>query len=202
MHDDGGRPPGTAPLPTLQAGGFSASVDAYAWEPAPDPHPRQMRLWFVSLLGRQEAVKALWARLIKGEVATLATETLGSARFCSLAPEGPGAWRFLTAGLPHAAAYQGVLLPECARFLADRPDFLLLPRAGDDPAALHYRFLNRRLDLPLHPSWAAWLWARALDCGEARPLEAHGLTAYRCVPDAAALAAALTPAVHRGVLRV
>ncbi len=113
-------------LPTLELEGFSASVDAYAWEPAPDPRPRQMRLWFVSLLGRQEAVKALWARLIKGEVATLATETLGSARFCALAPEGPGAWRFLTAGLPHAAAYQGVLLPECARFLADRPDIVLL----------------------------------------------------------------------------
>ncbi|MBI4499076.1 MAG: hypothetical protein HY689_14395 [Chloroflexi bacterium] len=43
-------------LPVLDAGGFSASVDAFAWEPDPDPTARRMRLWFLSLLGPQQSL--------------------------------------------------------------------------------------------------------------------------------------------------
>lgn len=189
-------------LPILQAAGFSASVDAFAWERDADPGARQMRLWFVSLLGPQQAVKALWARLVKGELATLSFEALGMARFCALAPERPRGWRFFAASLPTAAGYQGVLVPEMALFATERTDFLLLPRRAQDAAGLHYRFVNRRLDLPLHVSWADWLWQRALRTGEAVALEAQGLMAYRCAPDAEALAADLTAAVRRGVLRI
>ena len=192
-------------LPTLHAGGFGASVDALAWEPEPDPEARRMRLWFVSLLGAQQAVKALWARLLKGETATVRWEALGRSRFCALAPEGPRTWRFLTASQPASAGYQGLLLPEAAVYGAERADFLLLPPADADivaAAQLHYRYLNRRVDLPLHPAWSAWLWERAQRIGEAVPLEAHGIRAYRCAPDVARLAGDLSAAVRRGELTV
>lgn len=187
-------------LPILQAGGFGASVDAYAWEPDPDQGQRLMRLWFLSLLGPQQAVKALWARLVKGEVATLSVETLGVARFCRLAADGPQAWRFLTASLPTAAGYQGVLVPQVAFHTHEALDFLLLPRDSQEAATLHYRFLNRRVDLPLHPSWADWLWQRALQAGEAKPLEAMGLLAYHCQPRIDALQSDLSAAVRDGTL--
>ncbi|WP_040668437.1 hypothetical protein, partial [Nitrolancea hollandica] len=166
-----------ATLPVLHAGGFSASVDAFAWEP--DLAARRMQLWFLSLLGPKEAVKALWARLIKGEVAAISFEAFGRARFCALAPEGPRRWRFFTATLRSAAGYHGVLVPEAALFTTERADFLLLPRQLDEAARLHYQFLNRRLDLPLHSNWADWLWERALGTGEAVALEAQRLHAYR-----------------------
>src|SRR4051812_39069657 len=85
-------------LPVLQAGGFGASVDAFAWEPDSDGNPLRMRPWIISLLGSQQAVKALWALLIKGETASLSFEA-GSARFCALAPEGARGWRFFRASL-------------------------------------------------------------------------------------------------------
>lgn len=198
MDANAASPPSDDP-PILEAAGFSAHVDAYAWEHSTDG--RQMQLWFLSLLGTAGSVKALWARLLKGEVATLGGGMPQRARFCTLRDEGTGSWRFLTATLPRSAGYHGVLLPEAARFHGDRPDFLLLARADDDTAALHYRFLNHRLDLPLHPTWADWLWARALDCGEAVALEAHDLAAYHCAPDADKLSAALSMAVRAGVLR-
>lgn len=188
-------------LPVLQAGGFSASIDAYAWE-ADTAQDRRMRLWFLSLLGSQQAVRALWARLIKGEVATVSTEILGTARFCALAPEGPQGWRFFTASLPAAAGFQGVFVPRIAFYTHDGLDFLLLPRQPEEAALLHYRFLNRRLDLPLHPTWADWLWQRALRVEEVIPLEALGLHAYRCQPNVEALAADLTQAVRDGALDV
>jgi hypothetical protein len=191
-----------APFPVLQAAGFSASVDAFAWEPDTDPAVRRVRLWFVSLLGSQEAVKAVWARLVTGEVAILTAVNPAEARFCALAPEGPRGWRFFTAGLRAVAGYHGVLVPESARYLAERVDFLILPRQPDEAPGLHYRFLNRRLDLPLHPDWAQWLWDRARRTGEAVALESHGLHAFRCVPNADALAADLGTAVRQGMLDV
>lgn len=193
-----GRTVETETLPVLQAAGFSASVDVFAWEP--DPAARQMRLWLLSLLGPQESVKALWARLIKGETATLSFEDLGDAHFCALAPEGPRGWRFFTANLRAAAGYHGLLVPEAALYGGERTDFLLLVRRLEEAPMLHYRFLNRRLDLPLHPSWVTWLWDRALGSGEAIALESRGLSAYRCVPNAERLAVDLGAAIADGTL--
>jgi hypothetical protein len=160
-----------------------------------------MRLWLVSLVGSQQAVKALWAHLVKGETATLSAGD-ASVHFCALAAECARSWRFFRASLPAAGGYHGLLLPEVALFSAERPDFLLLRRAKDDATSLHYRFLNRRVAVPLHPSWADWLWDRALRSGETRVLESRGLDAYRCVPDEAALAADLAAAIRRGTLRL
>ena len=198
----GAEPRGSVPLPILQAGGFSATADAYAWEPDPDPATHRMRLWFLSLLGSQEAVKALWARLVKGETATMALEHLGTAGFCALAPERPRRWRFFTASLRSVGGYHGVLVPESALYLAERPDFLLLARSAEEAAALHYRFLNRRLDLPLHPLWATWLWDRGLRAAETVALESLGVQAYRCIPNPEALASDVGEALRRDALPV
>ncbi len=187
-------------LPVLQAGGFTASVDAFAWEPGPEPDAWRMRLWFLSLLGSRETVRAFWARLIKGETATMSRDHLGRARFCALEADGPRRWRFVSVGLQTVAGYHGVLVPETARYTAEGLDFLLLPRTAAEAPVLHYRFLNRRLDLPLHAAWADWLWERARRTGEAVTLESHGVQAYRCMPQADVLAADLSTAVRGGAL--
>jgi hypothetical protein len=193
------KPPG---LPILDAGGFAANVDAYAWEPDPDPAARRMRLWFLSLLGPQQAIKAVWARLVRGEIATFSREALGQVHFCALAPEGPRSWRAHTASLPGASGHQLVLLPEAARHAAARDDILLLPRAAEEAPLLHFRFLDRRVDLPLYAGWSDWLWRRALRTGEAVALEAEGILAYRCAPQPEQLAAELSAAVATGALGV
>jgi hypothetical protein len=48
-----------------------------------------MRLWFLSLFGPQQAVKAVWARLVRGEIATFSRAALGQVHFGALAPESP-----------------------------------------------------------------------------------------------------------------
>ncbi len=65
-----------------------------------------------------------------------------------------------------------------------------------EAAALNYRFLNRRVDLPLHPSWAGWLWERGLDANEIEALESLGVHAYRCRPDPSALQEDVSQAVR------
>ncbi len=69
------------PLHTVRAAGFSAAVDAFALDGE--------QLWFISMLGSQQSVRALWARLVKGETAYLSGEDLGSgASECGLARQG------------------------------------------------------------------------------------------------------------------
>jgi hypothetical protein len=187
-------------LPLVQSSGFSVSTDAFVWEPEADPSAGRMRLWFLSLLGSQQALKAIWARLLKGELVTISREALGQVRFGVLAPEGPRGWRSYTASLPAAAGHQLVLLPEVARYQWIRDDFLLLARSAEEVPLLHFRFLDRRVDVPLHPLWRDWLWERALRSGEAVSLEAEGVLAYRCVPNRDALAEELTQAIRGGSL--
>lgn len=190
------------PLPLVQTGGFTVSTDAFVWEPDQDADPGRMQLWFLSLLGSQQALKAIWARLLKGELVTISREALGQVRFCTLAPEGPKGWRRFTAHLPAAAGHQLVLLPESARYASAREEFLILPRAVEDAPLVHFRFLDRRIDLPLHPIWRGWLWDRAIRCGEALGLEAEGVFAFRCRPNPEALATDLSAAIRDGTLGV
>ena len=46
-------------LYTISAGGFSATADAFARDPDSEG------LWFLSMVGAQSALKAIWAALLK-----------------------------------------------------------------------------------------------------------------------------------------
>ena len=180
-------------LLTIRAGGFSATVDGCA--------DGGNELWFLSMLGHQQAVRAIWARLVKGEAGFLSSTELGGEP-TPLAREAWGTWRFTGMRVPSGSAYHGMLIPEIAAYATDRLDFLLLVREQDDAAQLHFRFLARRLDLPLHPSWAGWLWRRGLETDEAEQLESIGVQAYRCRPRPEALRADIGDAVRRRELVV
>ena len=119
-----------------------------------------------------------------------------------LAREAWGTWRFTGMRLPSASAYHGMLIPEMAAYVTDRPDFLVLVREQDDAAQLHFRFLARRLDLPLHPSWADWLWRRGLENGEVEQLESVGVQAHSCRPQPETLRADISDGVRRRELVV
>jgi hypothetical protein len=206
-----------ADLPRLQAGGFGATVEAYALDGDPGC-PGQARLWLVSLLASRQAVEAIWAALVTGKTALLSTRALGPARPCALAPEGPRGWPSPIVKLRESALAHGLIHPRSAHYAHDRADFLLVPRLDPrgaesvDPlvaarawAALttqHFRFLNRRVDTPLHPAWATWLWERAVRRGEAAELDSYGLAAYRCAPDVAALTADVQAGIRAGDLPV
>jgi hypothetical protein len=166
-------------LRLIRAAGFHANVDACAQD--------EGQIWFLSMLGSQQAVRAIWARLVKGETTYLAEDEFAGGSPCWLAREAWGTWRFSSARLPSGSAHHGMLVPGLAAYAGERQDFLLMVRDGAAAAALHYRFLNRRLDLPLHASWASWLWERGQTSGEIEALESIGVLAYRCRPDAAAL---------------
>ncbi len=188
-------------LYTISAGGFSATADAFARDPDSEG------LWFLSMVGAQSALKAIWAALLKRppESAHLLAGTDGLAlsggfHRCEVPHETIGTWTTKIARLPVSGGYHGMVYTRLAEYAFERDAFLLLAPGEAEAPALHHRFLDRRSPLPLHRSWAQWLWERGLASGEVSRLQSAGVAAWRCTPDAEALRDDLAAAVAAGTL--
>ena len=188
-------------LHTISAGGFSATVDAFARDDVTGG------LWFLSMVGSQTALKAIWASLLKQppEVAHLIRGADGMAltgeyQRCHVPYESIGTWTAKIARLPVSGGHHALVYSRTAEYSFERDSFLLLAQSDEEAPALHHRFLDRRSPLPLHDSWTDWLWERGTANGEIQPLQTVGIAAYRCVPDGERLREDLSRAVASGQL--
>ncbi len=188
-------------LYTISAGGFSATADAFARDPDSEG------LWFLSMVGAQSALKAIWVALLKRplESAHLLAGADGLAlsggfHRCEVPHETIGTWTTKIARLPVSGGWHAMVYTRMAEYAFERDAFLLLAPGEAEAPALHHRFLDRRNPLPLHRSWAQWLWERGLASGEISRLQSAGVAAWQCVPDAEALRNDLAAAVAAGTL--
>ena len=163
-------------LYTVSAGGFSATADAFARDPDSEG------LWFLSMVGSQSAVKAIWAALLKQppDAAHLLAGTDGMAlsggfHSCAIPHETVGTWTTKIARLPVSGGWHALVYTRMAEYAFEREGFLLLAPGEEEAPALHQRFLDRRSPLPLHRSWAEWLWRRGLARREIVPLQSAGI---------------------------
>ena len=189
--------PNAGDLYTVSAGGFSATADAFARDPDTED------LWFLSMVGAQTALKAVWAALLKQppEPAFLESGTTSADyRRCLVPRHTVGTWTTRIARLPVSGGWHALVYTRMAEYAFDREAFLLLAQSEEEAPALHYRFLDRRSPLPLHRYWAEWLWRRGLESGEIVPLQSAGVLAYRCDPDPERLRDDLSEAVAAGRL--
>ncbi len=193
--------PDTRDLYTISANGFSATADAFARDPDSEG------LWFLSMVGAQSALKAIWAALLKRppETAHLLAGTDGNVlsggfHRCEVPYETLGTWTTKIARLPVSGGWHALVYTRLAEYAFERDAFLLLAPGEEEAPALHHRFLDRRSPLPLHRNWADWLWRRGLAEDEIVPLQSAGIAAYRCTPNAEALREDLSHAVAAGTL--
>ena len=188
-------------LYTISAGGFSATVDAFARD------DRTEGLWFVSMVGSQTALKAIWASLLKQppDAAHLIRGADGMAltggyQKCVIPYETIGSWTTKIARLPVSGGWHALVYTKQAEFSFEKDSFLLLARTEEEAPGLHHRFLDKRSPLPLHGSWAVWLWERGIDNEEIVLLQSVGVSAYRCSPKPKKLREDLSDAVASGRL--
>ena len=188
-------------LHTITAGGFSATVDAFARDDDTDG------LWFLSMVGSQTALKAIWASLLKQppDAAHIIQGADGMAlsggyQRCTVPYETVGTWTTKIARLPVSGGWHALVYTKLAEFNYERDSFLLLAPSEEAAPALHHRFLDRRSPLPLRRSWADWLWRKGLQQGTVVPLQSVGVVAYRCAPKAEWLREDLSEAVASGKL--
>ena len=159
------------------------------------------------MVGSQTALKAIWGSLLKQppDPAHLIRGADGMAlsdgyQRCHVPRETVGTWTTKIARLPVSGGWHALVYTRLAEYAFERDAFLLLAKSEEEAPDLHHRFLDRRSPLPLHRSWADWLWRRALAREEAVPLQSEGVVAYRCDPDAEALRDDLSVAVASGLL--
>ena len=188
-------------LYTISAGGFSATVDAFARDEKNDG------LWFVSMVGSQTALKAIWASLLKQPPDTAhiikgaeGVALSGGYQRCMVPYETVGSWTTKIARLPVSGGWHALVYTKQAEFGFEKDSFLLLAQSEEDAPDLHHRFLDKRSPLPLHGSWAGWLWERGIGNGEIVSLQSVGVSAFRCSPKAKELRAELSDAVASGRL--
>ena len=188
-------------LYTISAGGFSATADAFARDDDTDG------LWFVSMVGSQTALKAIWASLLKQppDAAHIIRGADGMAlsggyQRCAVPHETVGTWTTKIARMPVSGGWHALVYTRLAEFSFERDSFLLLAPSEEEAPALHHRFLDKRSPLPLHRSWADWLWRKGLQQGTIVPLQSVGVVAYRCSPKAEWLREDLSQAVASGRL--
>ena len=188
-------------LYTISAGGFSATADAFARDDATDG------LWFLSMVGSQTALKAISASLLKQppDAAHVIKGADGMAlsgdyQRCVIPHETIGTWTTKIARLRVSGGWHALVYTKTAEFGYEKDSFLLLAQTRKEAPALHHRFLDKRSPLPLHGSWADWLWERGIDNGEVVPLQSVGVLAYRCSPNADRLRDDLSDAVASGRL--
>ena len=188
-------------LHTISAGGFSATADAFARD------EDTQGLWFLSMVGSQTALKAIWASLLKQppDAAHIIRGVDGMApsgnyQRCVVPHDTVGTWTTKIARLPVSGGWHALVYTRLAEYGFERDDFLLLARSEEEAPNLHHRFLDRRSPLPLHRSWAEWLWRKGLRSGAIVPLQSSGVVAYRCSPNAERLREDLSEAVAEGRL--
>ncbi len=206
QEDD--RPEG---LPRLSREGYTVYLDGYAYEGG-NHRGDYRQLLVVSMLGPLQSLRAIWARLLKGEYMELSMGDAGPAHWVNLDPVVSGSyqsgqknqseWTFKTAVLPGSGGHHGLLLPKLARYAHDRTDFIILPRTEEEAKLLHLRYLNRRVEIGMLPEWADFFWARGETTGELKKLRGWGLTAYRATPDLARLRSDVSLALRTGALPV
>lgn len=150
-------------VPLLKTKGFACHVDEAVFGTS-----REGYAHLLSLVGSREAVKAIWARLMKGETTVLHNEV----RTYSVRMNPQDGGKLLTERLP-SGAFHGLLLSKTVL----RGELVICEREEDLPGRF-YTLLSRQLRLPLHNSWKTWLWEHALAEEMVKKLRSQRLHAY------------------------
>ena len=172
-------------------------------------------MWFLSAIGTQQSCRTIAAKLLKAvpEAAVLqpnraAAEAGIPWHFNMLrAPDCPSPWTFSVKRLPESHASHLLIVPQAALHDQTDPLFLLLAPDYGEPdqdrmAQLHCTYLDHRTREPIHPSWAPWLWNRALRTAETHRLAGTGRAAFLCTPDFQRLSLDISTALADGELAI
>ena len=130
-------------LYTITAGGFSATADAFARDEETDG------LWFVSMVGSQTALKAIWASLLKQPPDTAhiikgadGMALSGGYKRCVVPHETVGTWTTKIARLPVSGGWHALVYTKTAEYGFEKDSFLLLAQSEEEAPALHHRLLH------------------------------------------------------------
>ena len=167
-------------------GDSAATVDAFARDDG-----NSDGLWFVSMVGSQTALKAIWASLLKQPPDTAhiirgadGMVLSGGYQRCQVPYETLGTWTTKIARLPVSGGWHALVYTKQAEFGFEKDSFLLLAQSKEEAPGT-----SPPLPRQAQPVAASRLLGCA-GCGseasrrsEIVPLQSVGVFAYRCSPE-------------------
>ena len=183
---------------TISGRGFSATCDAFV------VNQHAETIWFASMIGSRQAIRAISANLmtLPAQRVFLNSDDPGDGYHAFTPAEATRKnWTSRIQRLPNSSIYHGMTYSQTLEYNGDENQFVLITRPHQEEADLYYRFLNRRLTIPLHPEWSQWLWQAGQDYQEIIPLEAHGVSASYCIVSQPSIKKRISEAIQAGQLR-
>jgi len=112
-------------------------------------------VYFMSICGYQVTVKGIVANLL--ENCGISIEVDGVEHYLVRSDMGYKVqMKKLPSGLVHAVVLPKLALPKNDEEKQNR--FFVITQEDQDVLTLFFRHLDEKTEIPLHPSWAAWLW--------------------------------------------
>ena len=112
-------------------------------------------VYFMSVAGYQATVKGIIANLLDNY--GISVEVDGNSHYLTRANFGYKAqMKKLPSGLVHAVLFPKLALPKSEE--EQENEFFILTDKRDELLTLFFRHFDEKTDIPLHPSWARWLW--------------------------------------------
>jgi hypothetical protein len=133
---------------------YSAGIKAYCSDLIVHPYERELAV-FLSISGHQTAIKGIIANFLE-------RNTLKLVHDCNHHYIRRADFNYtyrlkkLPSGMVHAIILPIHALPRNEE--EKRNSFYLLTREHDNIPLLFFRYLDNLTDIPLHESWALWLW--------------------------------------------
>jgi len=125
-------------------------------------------VYYMSIGGYQATVKGIIANLLDNYGISIEIE--GKSHYLTRANFGYKAQlKKLPSGLVHALLFPRLALPKSDD--ENQDSFFIMTDERDKVLTLFFRHLDEKTDIPLHPSWARWLW-KAFENQEGWLLEA------------------------------
>ena len=134
-------------MPELTASGFKAHIEAYLIQ----GNGYYATLYLLSLVGSREAVLAIHARLLKREPLLLGSDTSQAQYVRAGGVDYHLAQGRLPSGRHHALIYSRAILEKQ----------ILIARSEAELMTRHAQAWSAHCEVPIHPTWAAWLWQTA-----------------------------------------
>jgi len=114
-------------------------------------------VYFMSICGYQATVKGIIANLLESYGVILKLEIEGAEYYLDRSSLGYKVQtKKLPSGLVHAVLFPKLALPKNDE--ERQNSFYIFNRDKQDILSLFYRHLDEKTDIPLHPSWAEWLF--------------------------------------------
>ena len=133
---------------------YATGIKAYCSDIIVDPDEPETA-YFVSVCGYQATVKGIIANFLERQ--DLHINLGGTLYYLSRADHGyKMIVKKMPSGLIHGVLFPRLALPKNKE--DEQNSFFIFTEHKKDIPSLFYLHLDERIEIPMHPSWANWLW--------------------------------------------